>query len=155
MRSATVILCSTVYVEFAIFWNATSHPSSESYKGQSVGCEVESSALISLTMNQKFTRTVSYHTQGEVIYWYFGQKEPLFSESRRFAKNMSKATGYKLDSNYADLDPAGYKDWALSKQNIPSLTIEVGKGSNPVDPVQFSTICSQNKDMLEEIISFE
>ena len=54
-------------------------------------------------------------------------------------------TGYYLDSNYQNLDPAGYKDWAISKMGIPSLTVEVGRETSPVPPAQFSEIWEQNR----------
>ena len=41
------------------------HPSSDHYKGRAPGCEIESAALIQLTLQQQFTRTISYHTQGK------------------------------------------------------------------------------------------
>lgn len=128
------------------------HPSSDHYKGPSPGCCPESAALINLTQKEGFERTISYHSQGEVIYWYFGQDGELLNQTKRFANRISAITGYRMDSNYHNLDPAGYKDWAISKMHIPSLTIEVGTGKNPVDHNQFGRICEQNKYVWEETL---
>ena len=49
-------------------YEGPSHPSSDHYKGTSVGCTPESSALIRLTEQYPFVRTISYHSQGQVIY---------------------------------------------------------------------------------------
>ena len=116
------------------------HPSADHYKGTAPGCEVESNALIQLTLQEHFSRTISYHTQGDVIYWYFGQENSLYDQTLSFANTIAAATGYPLDADYQALDPAGYKDWAILSQGIPSLTIEVGTGDTPVSPDQFETI---------------
>lgn len=133
---------------FDALWEAyagSGHPSSDHYKGESPGSEPEAAALIRLTEDYSFARTVSYHTQGGVIYWYFGQEGALKEETEQLAKDVSAVTGYYLDSNYQNLDPAGYKDWAISKMGIPSLTVEVGRETSPVPPAQFSEIWEQNK----------
>ncbi|MBQ7173879.1 MAG: peptidase [Lachnospiraceae bacterium] len=128
------------------------HPSSDHYKGRYPGCSVESQALIELTKKIHFDRTISYHTQGEVIYWYFGQTGDLFERTKSFAERIGRSTGYKLDDNMEALDPAGYKDWAISEMGIPSLTIETGTGTSPVPSEQFSKILAQNRYVWEETI---
>lgn len=121
------------------------HPSSDHFKGESPGSETETAALIELMNKYPFSRTISYHTQGKVIYWYFEQKGAFLEECRKFADLISRETGYSIDSDYKKLDPAGFKDWAIEKKKIPSLTIEVGTGKSPVESAQFSKIWEQNK----------
>ncbi|RGY99446.1 M14 family zinc carboxypeptidase [Clostridium sp. AM58-1XD] len=132
---------------FDALWDqyvGSGHPSSDHYKGEAPGSEPEAAALIRLTETYPFVRTVSYHTQGGVIYWYFGQTGKLKDDTEQFAKQVSAVTGYPLDANYQKLDPAGYKDWAISKKSIPSLTIEVGRETSPVPPAQFGEIWNRN-----------
>lgn len=128
------------------------HPSSDHYKGTAPGCEVESNALIQLTTKEQFSRTISYHTQGQVIYWYFGQEGSLYDQTLDFANRISAVTGYPLDAAYQSLDPAGYKDWAIQSQGIPSLTIEVGTQDSPVPPEQFAQIWEENQFVWEETL---
>lgn len=128
------------------------HPSSDRYKGTAPLCEVESKALADLTEQFEFERVINYHTQGQVIYWYFGQEGELRNTSEQFAQSISEITGYRLNSNFSALDPAGYKDWALDKKKIPSLTVEVGYGSNPVVAEQFPEIVEQNQDVIAETL---
>lgn len=128
------------------------HPSSDHYKGEAVASTAEAKALIALTEKYRFRRTISYHVQGEVIYWYFGQNGDLLDESKEFAQSISKVTGYPLDGNYEKLDPAGYKDWAIQKKGIPSLTIEVGRGEVPLDLNQLPDIYEKNKNVLKETL---
>lgn len=133
-------------------YEGVGHPSSDHYKGEAIGCEPESAALIDLTEQTGFQRTLSYHTQGSVIYWYFAQTGQLYDETLDFANAISAVTGYPTDANYEYLDPAGYKDWAICKKNIPSLTVEVGRDTSPVPSQQFSEILTQNKNVWEETI---
>lgn len=126
------------------------HPSSDHYKGSGIGTAAEAKALIDLTNNESFDRTISYHTAGSVIYWYFGQEGEMLEKSKAFAERLSKTTAYPLDANYQSLDPAGYKDWAIIKKGIPSLTIEVGSGDSPLDHKQLQDIFIRNRFVLEE-----
>ena len=124
------------------------HASADHYKGTAPECELESKALADLTRQFQFDATLSYHTQGEVIYWNFGQEGELKNMSLLLANRVSELTGYRLDGNFQALDTAGYKDWAISKMGIPSLTIEAGHGGNPVDPAQMDAIWRENRDVV-------
>lgn len=133
-------------------YGGRSHLSSDHYKGTSPGSENESYALIALTEKYNFVRTISYHTYGQVIYWYFGQTGSLRDETLSLAQEVAEVTGYATDSNYEALDPAGYKDWAISKKSIPSLTIEVGYGENPLPYEQLDSVYRQNKNVWAAVL---
>lgn len=124
------------------------HASADHYKGTAPECELESKALADLTRQFQFDATLSYHTQGEVIYWNFGQEGELKNMTLLLANRVSELTGYRLDGNFQALDTAGYKDWAISKLGIPSLTIEAGHGGNPVDPAQMDAIWRENRNVV-------
>ena len=123
------------------------HPSADHFKGVKYESEAESKAIADLTREKEFDRTISYHTQGQVIYWFYKQEGEVLNTSKRFAEMASELTGYQLDANYQALDSGGYKDWAILDLRIPSLTIEVGYGNNPVDPEQIASISEENKDI--------
>ena len=127
-------------------------PSADHYKGTAPGSTPEAAALIGLTERIGFDRTVSYHTAGNVIYWYFGQSGELYEQTKEYAERLSEVTGYPLDANYEALDPAGYKDWAICKRGIPSVTIEVGQGKSPLDHSQLGEICQRNAQVIEETV---
>ncbi len=127
-------------------------PSADHYKGTAAGCTPEAAALIRLTEEYPFARTISYHTQGGVIYWYFGQSGDLKTDTEAFAKRVSEVTGYPMDANYEKLDPAGYKDWAIYRKGIPSLTIEVGHETSPVPPAQFPAIWQANRSVWDVML---
>lgn len=128
-------------------------PSSDRYKGSAPGSEPEAAALIKLTQDYNMKRTISYHTCGALIYWYYKQEGAVLDESKAFAKRISDETGYRLDSDYTSVDAAGYKDWAVYKMGIPSLTIEVGNENgggiiNPVPIEQFDSVWNRNKNVV-------
>lgn len=129
-------------------------PSADHYKGTSPGCEIESASLIALTEKEQFDVTVSYHTQGSVIYWYFGQEGELYENTKSIADTISALTGYPTDANYKALDPAGYKDWGISKMGIPGLTVEIGTGYSPVPAEQFEGIWSRNQYVWETLVDW-
>ena len=136
-----------------IEYRGESHPSAERYKGRFPGSEPESAALISLTENNHLCRTISYHTCGALIYWYYRQDKAVLEKSRFFAQRISQETGYPLAEDYTSVDAAGYKDWAVYRKEIPSLTIEVGaENSNSIDnPVpinRWDGIWECNKNVL-------
>ena len=128
-------------------------PASERYKGAYPGSEPEAAALIDLTKRYPIRRAISYHTCGALIYWYYKQKGDVLAESRRFASLVEEETGYPLDDDYTSVDAAGFKDWAVYRMGIPSVTIEVGAehGRSIVNPVpigRFTDIWARNKNVV-------
>lgn len=141
---------------FQAFWeeyhDLKGQPSREGYKGQAPEDQEESKALAELTRQEKFQRTVSYHSSGEVIYWDFGQKGEFRKICRNFGERIQRITGYGLPEGWDHLDPAGYKDWAVKERKIPSLTIEIGKAESPLPPSAFREILRRNRGVWEETL---
>ena len=128
-------------------------PSAERYKGAFPGSEPESEALIQLVKKYNIKRTISYHTCGDLIYWYYKQSGDVLEASRLFAQRISDETRYPLDSDCTAVDAAGFKDWAVYKMGIPSLTIEVGSEDgysveNPVPVDRFGRIWERNRNVV-------
>lgn len=138
--------------EWAQYNDRVGHPSSDHYKGTAPGTAAEAKALIDLTESESFSRTIGYHTQGQVIYWCYGQQGTLLQENKEFAEAIASVTGYRMDTENEQPDPAGYKDWALSRKGIPSLTIEVGRGANPLPQEQISAIWQENRMVVYETL---
>ncbi len=143
---------------FDAMWEAyedgVGEPSADHYKGIFPGCAPEAAALIALTDSWPMERTISYHAQGSVIYWNFGQKGELRKKTQEFAGIISRITGYGLDGDYSLLDPAGYKDWAIMKKGIPSLTIEIGRETAPVPQEQFERIWQENRGVWNGMLEY-
>ena len=100
-------------------------PSSQQYQGSKPFCAAEAIALRDYTLKYAFDATISYHATGSLIYYSYGDKEPVNTESKFLAKAVREISGYDLASSNG-VDRAGYKDWVIEELEIPSLTIEIG-----------------------------
>ena len=106
----------------------------------------ESSSLYQYTLENDFSLTISYHTQGQVIYWKFDNYEP--PQALEIGELFSQISGYSLEVTPSASDAAGYKDWFIQNYNRPGYTIEVGLGTNPLPITQFSKIYRENLGVL-------
>lgn len=127
-------------------------PAREGWKGNAPEDQEESKALAELTRKESFSRTVSYHSSGSVIYWDFGQKGNFREVNLNFARRIELVTGYERQDGWEDTDPAGYKDWAVMKMQIPSLTLEIGRLASPLPPFCFREILRENRGVWEETL---
>ena len=90
--------------------------------------------------------TLSYHSQGEVIYWKYLDIEPEGAEE--IGRNFEQVSGYRLDDTPFASGFAGYKDWFILTYDRPGYTIEVGLGENPLPLSQFDSIYEKNLGIL-------
>lgn len=123
-------------------------PGSENYIGEKPFSEPETIALKLFTEKIRPDYTVSYHTKGEEIYWYFYQSMRTCPRDKRLAICLSGATGYPLA--YAKGSAGGYKDWCIKKFCIPSFTIEAGADwlTHPIGQEGVNNIVARNKNAL-------
>ena len=122
-------------------------PSADHYKGTSPGCAPEAAALIRLTEGSSFEKTISYHAQGSVIYWNFGQSGQLKEETEQFAgKNLQD---YRLCAGwrFQSLGSGWIQGLGDHKKEIPSVTIEVGRETTPVPYDQLPVIWQENREV--------
>lgn len=118
------------------------YPSAENYVGSRPFSEPETASLRDFTFSVKPDFTISYHTSGEEIYWYYHQ--PVFSamRDRKYGAILSKCTGYPL--RYSNSSHGGYKDWCISALKIPSYTVEAGRGAQPIGMDGLKDITEKN-----------
>ena len=100
-------------------------PGSERYRGEAPHCEAESKALVEYMDRFPFDCTISIHSYGSLIYW-LGAEGELRERSRSLADTVSAVTGYQPVASESNVEKGGFKDWAVEKAGIPSLTIEIG-----------------------------
>ena len=103
-------------------------------------------ALYYFTLNHNFRLILSYHTQGEVIFWKYLDFEPI--DSLMIGEEFSRVSGYALETTPYSSSFAGYKDWFISQFNKPGYTIEAGLGENPLPLSQFNKIYNDNLGIL-------
>ncbi len=121
-------------------------PGPRDYVGPNPLSEPESKAMAEFTMAHDFRLTLSYHTQGEVIYWRY--KDYLPEGSYEIGREFARVSGYSLDETPIASGNAGYKDWFIQTYNRPGYTIEVGVGVNPLPIEQFYKIYNDNIGIL-------
>ncbi len=108
--------------------------------------EPESLALYNYTLAHDFKLILSYHTQGEIIYWRYLDFEPAGAEE--LGKELARISTYTLDDEKETNSYAGYRDWYISKYNRPGYTFETGMGQNPLPISQFEKIYKDNIGVL-------
>lgn len=126
-------------------------PSPRDFVGTAPLSALESRAVYNFTISHNFALTLSYHTQGNVIYWKYLNYLPPRSEEIAIA--LSEASGYSLDTTPYASGFAGYKDWYISFYNRPGYTIEIGNGINPLPIGDFSQVYPPNKSLITTAIS--
>ena len=123
----------------------------ENYIGEKPFCEKETKALRAFTRKIKPDITLSWHTKGEEIYWYFGQEGKEKERDYILARSISESNSYPLKYSFGSA--GGYKDWCIRKLNIPSYTVEVGNDnlSHPLGENQLEPIFEKNKYVFEDL----
>lgn len=116
------------------------------FVGQAPLNQTETLAMVRLTEDVSPRLTLSYHTQGEVIYWRFLDYEP--ASSRAIGEIFARSSGYLLEDTPFASGFAGYKDWFIQEFNRPGYTVEVGLGTNPLPLSQFDDIYEKNLGIL-------
>ncbi len=121
-------------------------PAPTRYGGSKPHSEPETVALVNLCKSENLRHVLSLHSQGEVIYWTFGDKIP--PRSQKMAEIMAVTSGYALDVPINIATGGGFKDWFIKEYSRPGFTIEVGKGANPLPATDAFKIYKQIRELL-------
>lgn len=121
-------------------------PAPRDFVGTAPLSALESRAVYNFTTAHNFALTLSYHTQGEVIYWKYLDYQPPRAEE--IGRSLSLASGYLLETTPYASGFAGYKDWYISFFNRPGYTVEAGRGENPLPISDFPEIFPPNRALI-------
>lgn len=121
-------------------------PAPRDYVGASPLSAPESRAVYELTRSLSPDLTLSYHTQGNVIYWKYLDFDP--PGAKKYAECFAAASGYAVESTPYASGFAGYKDWFISEYDRPGYTVECGVGASPLPIAQFDEIYAANLGIL-------
>ncbi len=116
------------------------------YGGEFPESEPESRTIASYCRTGHITHALAFHSQGEEIYWNFGDYRD--SEAHKMAKIMAYSSGYKIGEPTGLASGGGFKDWFVEKFRRPAFTIEVGSGTNPLPISDFDGIYEKIREML-------
>lgn len=126
--------------------NGITGPCARQWGGPHAESEVETKALVSLCRRADFRHVVALHSQGEEIYWQYGEHTP--PESQLMALSMAAVSGYRVGMPTGLASHGGFKDWFIEEFRRPGFTIELGKGVNPLPLSDFETIYEKAREML-------
>lgn len=115
------------------FENGITGPCRSKFGGEYPESEAETKALTRLCRLKRFRQCMAVHSQGEEIYWRYGEHTPKNADM--MAKILACSCGYRLCDNNGTASHAGFKDWFIEELHSPGFTIEIGKGENPL-PVE-------------------
>lgn len=128
------------------FAEGYTQPGPRDYVGAAPLTEPESRAVYDYTLQQDFALTLSYHTQGEVIFWKYADFDP--PRSLEIGQVLSRLSGYRLEETPERSAYAGYKDWFIQQYDRPAYTVEAGLGVSPLPLSQFPQIYRDNEALL-------
>ena len=107
-----------------------SGPSPRRYGGPYPESEPETRAITRFLRSVDVDMLISFHSQGEEIYYEYGRNTP--EKSLLIAKVLASLTEYTLVKNEGHCEGGGLKDWFIEEMRKPAFTIEIGKGQNPL-----------------------
>ncbi|MED4228098.1 M14 family metallopeptidase [Neobacillus cucumis] len=125
-------------------------PAPRDFPGIEPLTEPEAVAIADLTEKNLFHLVLAFHTQGEEFYWGYEGLEP--AESEVLAKELEKVSGYRA-IRYVN-SHAGYKDWFIQKYQKPGITLELGRGINPLPLSQFPSILKRAEEIFLTAITY-
>ena len=125
-------------------------PGRSLYSGEYPESEPETRALCNLFRSLEFSAVLSLHSQGEEIYCFpneFSTRDnkdnkgrKISSAALRVAKELSADLGYKISTPTDTACYGGLCDFSGNELGIPSLTLEVGRGENPINESEYFRI---------------
>lgn len=121
-------------------------PAPTRFGGYKPESEPETLSLTELCRTTRIRHALALHTQGEVIYWNYGDKKP--PRSQKMAEIMATSSGYTLDKPEGLAVGGGFKDWFIEEFNRPGFTVELGLGKNPLPLSDIDAIYNTVKEML-------
>lgn len=117
------------------------------YSGSAPESEPEVKALCNyIRFHSPWSVVLTLHTQGEEIYWNGrGANLPGAEEP---ARKFAKLCGYRLAEAQGLSSYGGLSDWCMESLKIRALTVECGKGENPLPISQFPAIYARIRESL-------
>lgn len=121
-------------------------PGATKFGGEFPESEPETKAVTNYCRNNNIRHAIAFHSQGEEIYYKFGQNTP--ERSGKLANIMEKLTNYALSEPTGTAVGGGFKDWFILEINRPAFTVEVGMGKNPLPDSDLDAIYERLEEML-------
>ncbi len=121
-------------------------PGPRQYSGETPESEPETRAVTDLCRRCNFRHVVALHSQGEEIYWRYGEHTP--PQSRIMAQVLGSVSGYRVADPEGFASHGGFKDWFIRCYRRPGFTLELGRGQNPLPVEDFESVYTKAREML-------
>ncbi|MBQ8182466.1 MAG: M14 family metallocarboxypeptidase [Clostridia bacterium] len=121
-------------------------PSPRRFGGAFPESEPETKAITRLCRNIMPDMLFTFHSQGEEIYYEYGNNTP--EKSYTIAKVLGGLTDYALVKNEGHAASGGLKDWFIEEFRRPAFTVEIGKGKNPLPLSDFDDIYFKTEPLM-------
>ena len=117
------------------------------FSGNMPESEPECASLCNfLRFNDDIKAVLTFHTQGEEIYYTSGGRTA--PRSLAIAGALSRMSGYTLSSPDGMAAYGGLTDWCIAELGRPSFTIECGRGENPLPIDDYFKIYTDIRELL-------
>lgn len=121
-------------------------PGPRQYGGKLPGSEPETRAMMSVCMGLDIKKVFAFHSQGEEIYYHYGENTPV--NAKLLADALAACSGYQICRPEGLASHGGFKDWFIQTTGRPGFTIEVGKGENPLPITDLQSIYEKLRELL-------
>lgn len=102
-------------------------PAPRQWGGPCPESEPETRALTGLCARFRFRHVVALHSQGEEIYWRYGDRTP--PQAQMMADVLGAASGYRVADPEGLASHGGFKDWFIDSTAAPASPSSWAKGS--------------------------
>jgi len=106
--------------------DASKYPMFKNYKGTAPAVAAEAKSMINFTYEIDPEIALSYHTSGEILFWYFNTKPEHLARDKTMADTITRMTGYSQFKPTKDPSGGGFTDWFIQEFNRPGFTLELG-----------------------------
>lgn len=122
----------------AVEASGITRPGPTKYGGRFPFSEPETRAARTLCARLRPRSLYCLHSQGEEIYWSYGEHTP--PQSHYMAETLASLCGYRVCVPDGTASHAGFKDWFIERYRRPGFTLELGRGKNPLPYGDFAGI---------------
>lgn len=106
--------------------NSPNYPMFKNYKGSEPVEAAEARSMVHFTYETDPEIALSYHTSGQVLYWYFNTAPEHLARDKEMADTISGMTGYSQIKPEINPSGGGYTDWFIAQFGRPGFTAELG-----------------------------
>lgn len=119
------------------------------YKGPRVFSEPEAQALKAFVERHKFKSDISYHSSGQILYWFNFQNSTNYKRDLALTRQISRVTGYSIVPPMYAKGSGSSADWFIMSQKQPGITVEIAPyaGEGPVSHRHWNNVWKKNNSI--------